>query len=96
MDLDDAGSRREAPTERVGVDSARRRLEEDRRRVAQDRPCAHEDEDADEDAHERIGLEPAGREDHDRRDRDADGSEEIGEDVPEGRLDVEAVAARAR
>ena len=88
------GRRREPTAERGRVDSPRRRLEEDRRRVAQDRPRAREDEEPDEDAHERVRLDPARREDHDRRDGDADRTEEIGEDVSEGSLDVEAVAAR--
>ena len=92
--LDDARRRGEPPAERGSVDPPRRRLEEDRGRVAQDRPRAREDEESDEDAHERVGLDPARREDHDRRDGDAERAEEIGEDVTERSLDVEAVAAR--
>jgi hypothetical protein len=44
---------------------------------------------------ERVGLHPPGREDHDRRDGDAERTEEVGEHVPERGLDVEAVAACA-
>ncbi len=89
--------RRGKPLPELGcVDSPRGRLEEDRRRVAQDRPRAREDEEADEDAHERIGLDPSGREDHDCRNRDAERAEEVSEDVAEGRFDVEAVTPRSR
>ena len=94
--LDDAGRGREAPPERLRIDPAWGRLQEDLGRVAQDRPCARDDENADEDAHERVGLDPAGREDDDGSDRDAERAEEIREDVSERGLDVQAVAARAR
>ena len=84
-----------SPT-RARVDAARRGFEQDRGRVAQDRPRAGEHEEADEHADDRVGLVPAGREDDERRDHHAERAGEVGEHVPEGGLDVEAPPARAR
>ena len=94
--LDDSRCASEPLADRACVDPARRGLEQDRGRVAQDRPRAHEDEHADQDADERVGLEPAGRENDDRRDDDPDRAEEVGNDVPERGLDVEIAAAAAK
>ena len=44
---------------------------------------------------ERVRLDPARREDHDRGDSNADRAEEVGEDVPERRVDVEAMRSCA-
>ena len=80
VDLDHAGRASEALARASsasiprGVDS--RRIAVESRRI--DHVLART-RTADEDAHERVGLHPARREDHDRRDARRRGSEEIGE-----------------
>ena len=70
-------------------------FEEDVRRVAQQLPGACEDQQADEDANSRVGVAPAGREDHQRRRYRADRTEDVGDYVTESALEVQAPAAGA-
>ena len=58
-------------------------------------PGADENEEADNDADDRVGDVPAEGDDEDGGDHDADGTEEVGHDVLEGTLGVEAVLGRA-
>ena len=92
--LDDAFGRGHAPADLACVDPGRSRFEQDHDRVAEDAPRARQDEERDRHPRDRIRLLPASREDDDRGDRDPDGRSQIGEDVPERGLHVQAFAGR--
>ncbi len=79
----------------VGVDARRRLLHQDRRRVAEDAPRARQDQHRDCDGDDRVDRVPAGEQDHERRDQHSRGAEQVRDDVPERRLDVQALPARA-
>ena len=71
-----------------------RALEEDPRRLAQQRPARPEDQPGDDEARDRVEAVPAGREDERARDRGAGERGQVGGDVQESAADVEALAAR--
>jgi predicted ester cyclase len=95
VDLDDARSLGQAPTEPTRVDAGWRTFEQDVHGVTDHAPGACEDEDRDQGAGERIGVAPAGEEDDERRDEHPGRAECIGEHVPERRAHVQRVVAAA-
>ena len=94
--LDDALGRGHSPADLACVDPGRSRFQQDHDRVAQDAPRAREDEERDRHPRKRIRLLPACREHDDRGDRHAGGRGEVGQDVPERGLHVEALPGRPR
>ncbi len=75
----------------IGVDPRRRLLHQDRRRVAEHAPRARDDQQRDRERDDRVDRRPAGQQDHERRREDADRAEDVGDDVAERRLDVQAL-----
>ena len=81
MDVCDARASPYVRAQDVEVDAARRRLEEDVERLAEQAPPARHDERHDREGGHRVGVPQAGRERDDRRDRDGAGAEEIRKDL---------------
>ena len=92
MDAHDALGRGDRRADLPRVHPRRGALEEDADRLAQDAERARDDEHADEQAGDRVGVGPAGREQDEARDDDARRRGEVGEDVELGGADVQARA----
>ena len=97
VDLDHARPLTPAPApDLLGVELARRRLHEHAARIAQQAVGGPEHGRCDQQRGDPVSLVKAGCDDQGAGDRGRDESEEVGEDVLEGALDVEAAALGAR
>ena len=96
VDLDHARMPRQRAADRVGVEAARRALEQHQAALAQQAPGRPQHQGRDEQRGDRVGLAEAGREDDRARERRAQRRVEVGHHVRAGALDVERAALRPR
>ena len=83
---------RHLPADVVGVYAARGGFEQDVYGVAQQFAGACEHEEGDENADDRVGVAPAGQDDNYRGGYGPDRAEDVGDHVPEGAFQVQALA----
>ena len=88
--LDHVVLRREQVADLLGIEAARRRLEQDAAGVAQQAVAGAQHQRGHEQGRDAVGAREVGDQDHRAGDRRGDEGEQVGEHVLEGALDVEA------
>ena len=92
VDADDALRPRDRRADLARVRPRGRALEQHAHGLAEDAGRAQDDEQADQDRRDRVGVGPAGRKHDEPRDDNAGGGGEVGEHVQHGRADVQTGA----